>query len=269
MQRILVPTDFSPIADNALNYAIELAAKFNGELYLYHVYHINKFDYKSGFSDDEQPYFKKIEQRMNLTKLKFQEKVAQNGLTMHTNIEEDNITSLFKRKVIKYDIDLIVMGSKGATGLEKAVFGSVAATALETAKVPVLIVPATYAFLPIEQIVLAVDAKMVAPRVLAPLQALSSELGAKVNVLNVNTGSDKDALQEIDVYLEGVETAFHEVPVSKNINESINEFVKKDKCDLLCMIRRKKSFLQSLLRRSITKTQVYGSEIPLLVLPEK
>jgi len=269
MQKILVPTDFSPIADNALEYAIEIAAEFKSELYLYHHYHVNKFDYKSDFPDDEQPYLKRIEQKMEYTKLKFMKKVTQKGLLMYTNIEEAGISSLFKTKVVKYGIDLIVMGSRGASGLEKAVFGSVAATALETAKVPVLLVPAAYSFIPLEQIVVAIDMKHISPRVLAPLRELASKFGASVKILNVNSDADKDAHREVDLYLGEIETTFHEVPLSKNINESINEFIEKDRCDLLVMIRRKKSFLQSIFRRSITKTQAYDSKTPLLVLPDK
>ncbi|HMQ48425.1 MAG TPA: universal stress protein [Saprospiraceae bacterium] len=61
MQKILVPTDFSPVADNALNYAIEIAAKFESELLLYHVYTFHrKVDFNWDFPEDEQPYVKKI-----------------------------------------------------------------------------------------------------------------------------------------------------------------------------------------------------------------
>ncbi len=42
MKKILIPTDFSPVADNALNHAIEIASKFKSELFLYHFYSFNK-----------------------------------------------------------------------------------------------------------------------------------------------------------------------------------------------------------------------------------
>jgi nucleotide-binding universal stress UspA family protein len=60
MQRILIPTDFSPIADNALNYAIEIATKFKSKLYLHHVYSMRKADYDVNFSDEEQPFIKNL-----------------------------------------------------------------------------------------------------------------------------------------------------------------------------------------------------------------
>jgi Ethanolamine utilization protein EutJ (predicted chaperonin) len=56
--------------------------------------------------------------------------------------------------------------------------------------------------------------------------------------------------------------------MSKSINDSINEFIDKNKIDLICMVRREKSFFESLFKKSISKLQVYNSKIPLFVLPE-
>jgi len=269
MQRILVPTDFSPVADNALSYAIEIGANFKSELLLYHVYHMhNKIDYDLNFPDDEQPFVKKLERNMNFTKGKFMEKIKQKELTIQTRVEEGNVLSLFGRKVMKHDINLIIMGSKGASGLAKVIFGSFAADALEMSKVPVLVVPSKHDFAPVEQIVLATDLNEVSTSILSPLQKLAFKFDAKVTILHVNTGSNKNPHQR-NIYLKDIETAYHEVPMSKSINESINEFIEKNKCDLLCMIRREKGFFEGLFKGSITKSQVYSNRIPLLVLPEK
>lgn len=271
MQKILIPTDFSSIADNAMNYAIEIAAKFESELILYHVYSFNKkIDYNWDFPDDEQPYVKEIEQKMSLTENKFKEKLAEKGLSIQTRVEEDHTYSLFDRIVKKHDINMIIMGSKGATGLEKVIFGSVATTALEIAKVPVLVVPSKPPYLPIEQIVLAVDPDHVSANTLSPIQKMAEKFSAKVTILNINTGtSNKDTHHKIESFLKNIETTYHEVPMSKSINQSINEFVKKNKCDLLCMIRREKGFFEHLFQRSIIKNLAYNISIPLLVLPEK
>ena len=175
MHKILIPTDFSPVADNALNYAIEIAAKFKSDLYLYHVYMMNKrSDYDWHFPSDEQPYVKKIEQSMDFTKQKFMEKIIENGLSIRTRVEEKHIYSLFEGIVMKHEINLIIMGSKGASGLTKAVFGSVAASALDLAEVPVLVVPPGNSFLAPKQIVLAVDLNQISQSVLSPLQELAA-----------------------------------------------------------------------------------------------
>ena len=153
------------------------------------------------------------------------------------------------------------MGSKG-------VFGSVAMTALERTKAPVLVIPPSYSFRPLEHIVLTVDGRKTSSKVLSSLQNLALMFGAKVTAININTGSEKYAYKRTDIHFDGVETAYREVPMSKSINDSINSFIGKDGCDLLCMIRREKGFIESIFNKSITKAQVFNSHVPLLVLPE-
>ena len=266
MQRILIPTDFSPVADNALEHAIEIATPFGSELYLYHVYSLHKIDRHLEYSEEEQPYRKKLERSMKMTRHKFIDTITERGLTLHTVVEHDTMLSIFDRTAEKLRIDLIVMGSKGAPGLKKACFGSMAATALQLAKVPVLVVPPDHSF-SLAQIVLAVDPNGVSARTLAPLQKLAGKFGSKVTVLNVHTGPGKSAAEEMEVPLQGVDTTYCEVPLSKSVNESINEYVSEKQYGLLCMVRREKGFFESLFQKSFTQDQVYNSPIPLLVLP--
>lgn len=251
-----------------MNYAIEIAAKFESELYLHHAYYIHKVDYDFDFPDDEQPYKQELEKKMELTRLKFIDKIKRKGLSVQTIVEEDSVFSIFEEKVREYDINLVVMGSKGASGVEKVVFGSVAARALRKTIVPVLIVPPEHPFHPVKQIVLATDLENVPPAVLSPLRQLASKFDAEVTVLHVNTNSGGKRLKKTDLTIEAVETSYQEVDLSESINESINEFIENKKCDLLCMIRREKGFFENLFQRSITENQVYNSEVPLLVLPE-
>ena len=142
-----------------LNTAIKIGAEFKSMLYLYHTYYINKVDYDLNLSEDEQPFKKRLERKMGLTELKFSEKIKHKELSIKTFVERGDIPALFKIIAKKQGVNLIVMGSKGASGLNKVIFGSVAATALEMAKVPVLVIPPELSFRPIKQIVIAIDGK--------------------------------------------------------------------------------------------------------------
>lgn len=267
MRKILIPTDFSPVADNALNYAIEIAAKFKSELHMHHVYSVDlRRDYDLSYPADEQPYVKNLEQKMNSAKQRISEKIAQKGLELYTKVSDTHILTLFKKTVRQLDIDLIIMGTKGASGITKIIFGSVAATALELADAPLLVVPPVSTFGPVKNIVLAVDLKEVSASVLLPLQKLALKYEAQVTILNVNSSVTKDFAKEIELSLMGVETSYREVPMSKSINESINDFIENNPCDLLCMIRREKGFFESIFKKSRTIDQVSNTIVPLLVL---
>lgn len=268
VKKILVPTDFSPVADNAIEHAIGIAAAFQSELFLYHVYAINKVDYNLSLPAEEQPMRKLSERKMRLTESKYSKAFAQEGLSVKTVVEEDSIFTLFKRKAKEHQISLIVMGSKGATGLKRVIFGSVAAAALQMARVPVLVVPPDHTFRPLQHIVLAIDHEELTTDGLLPLQKLATKFGAKVTLLYVNAGATNKSHQQIASCLAGVETTYREVPLINSINESTNEFVKDQDCDLLCMVRRERGFFESFFKKSITAEQVYNSDIPLLVLPD-
>ncbi|NRB53223.1 MAG: universal stress protein [Saprospiraceae bacterium] len=268
MKKILVPTDFSPVADHAFSYAMEIGAAFNSELLLYHVYHVSKVDYNRDFPADEQPLKKELERKMELTQLKFQQSITEKGLRVHGKVAREPILALFERKVEEHEIDMIVLGSKGASGLKKVIFGSVAATALNMAKIPIFIIPPESTTIPIKHIVLAVDHDKISKAVLSPLQQLAVKFGAKVTILNVKTETSPTSPPKPKVDLDGVESHYLEVPLSNTINDTISKFVKTNDCDVLCMIRREKGFFERLLQGSNTVNQAYRNQLPLLVLPE-
>jgi nucleotide-binding universal stress UspA family protein len=268
MKKILVPTDFSPVAENALAYAIEIASKFQSDILLYHVYRFRrKLDYDYNYPPDKQPFFKEVEARMEALASKYRPQMGANGIHLETKTEDNNVFFLFKNKIPKHDIDLIVMGSKGATGLEKVIYGSVAATAIETSKVPVLVVPPDHHLHKFEEILLATDKIHVAEATLDSLLKLAQGYGAKVTILRVKTPETADA-ENPHLLMEGIQTEFREIPLKNSVNESINDYILKHPIDLLCLIRRKKGFFESLFGTSVTEAQVYSSKVPLLVMPE-
>jgi len=271
MKRILVPTDFSHVAQNALNYAIEIASKVECELLLYHAYESNKkTGYKWSSSKEGNHQIKNLEEQMSSLEEKYEKILTNRGVLLQTKVEEQPVSSLFERIVEKYDIDLIIMGSKGASGLKKMIFGSVAARALDEAKAPVIVVPPHKHYLPIEQAVLAIDFDHVYLKALAPFKELSSKTGVNISILNINSGkTNEESLQSIKDYLKDMDTTYNQVPVNKNINQSINDTIASNKYELLCMIRRKKGFWESLFQKSFTNAQVEKTPIPLMVLPEK
>lgn len=269
MHTILVPTDFSSAADNALNYAIEIASKLGSKILLYHVFTMRKrADYDWNYPAEEQPFVKRLEQKMEATRSKFAEKVEEKGLSLQTRVEEHSTISLFQSIANNNRISLIIMGSKGAGGVQQAIFGSVAELALEVSKVPVLLVPPEYSFEALEQIVFSTDLNEVSEAALSPIQQLAGGFEAKLTILNVSTSRSQSTYEKSDLLFKGVDHDYREVPMSKSINESINEFINTGKYDLLCMVKREVGFIEGFFKKSITSAQAYNSKIPLLVIPD-
>jgi len=270
MKKILVPTDFSPAAENALHYALEIASIFSSEILLYHVYSFHRrIDYDRNYPEDEQPYVRDIENKMSMEKSKVADKAREKGVTIKTVVEESNVFYLFKNKVVKYDIDLIVMSTKGETGLDRVIFGSVAVTALESSRVPVLVVPPGHTMHKIEKVALATDLKDVSKKVIGILEELITEFSSELTVLSIiEKGDVKRPHEKAELEFRGLKTIYKEIEISNSINETINEYVQENNYDLVCMIRKEKGFFESIFKRSVTKTQVYHTKLPFLVLPE-
>jgi nucleotide-binding universal stress UspA family protein len=119
ISKILIPTDFSSVANNALDYAIHLAQKTNASLHLLHVNNIPIMDasfpnevyqtYTAEIEDFAKKSFENIENLyLNKSNLKFETHTAYGFVN-------DEIQEFAKNN----DIDLIVLGTTGASGIQE------------------------------------------------------------------------------------------------------------------------------------------------------
>lgn len=140
VKKILLPTDFSEGAKNALPYAVELTRQYNASLYLIHVIydinqasglHVPHVNLDQLYSEIESVAKKELE-RFGLEELR--------GM----NVQREVIRGVPYEEIVKYaeknQIDLIVIGTHGRKGLEKVFFGSTAEQVLRRAPCAVLTV---------------------------------------------------------------------------------------------------------------------------------
>ena len=142
---ILVPTDFSNFADNALRQAVDIAKQYHAKIFLLHVIgdHIRQCIEDYCLSD---AVVKEIEQDSMMASLDNLKKEINRLSDDSSDIE---ISSYVKRGVPseevlreqeEKDIDLIVMASHGRTGISRILIGSVAEKVMRGAKCPVMLV---------------------------------------------------------------------------------------------------------------------------------
>ena len=139
MKKILLPTDFSANAQTALNAALSTAKKFDSDLYILNTYNINVGHY--GFFDQLEDKVKDASKN-EMTKLK--ESVLASGFPedkLHLFSEHGILTDIVKKMNKQFDFDLLIMGTKGASGVEEVLIGSRTADVVSSIQVPVLVVP--------------------------------------------------------------------------------------------------------------------------------
>lgn len=268
MHKILVPTDFSDNAFNALSYAVSLANHFDSEITLLHTYTVSS---TSGMFVSVASFIKKDAAEQALAAVKKVEPKLKTSSSIDTQILKGSTTHLIAELADTQNYDLIVMGTQGASGLAEVFLGSTTNAVIQEAKTPVLAVPEGFSFQPIKQIVLAIDDEGIAHAgVVKPLVRLAKKMRAPVRVFHQALDFDRDGIDpSVDLYLEEVEHSFHYGLDREAVNDSINSFIKDNQADMLCMLRRQRSFLEKVFHASATTKEVFNSPVPLLVLQDR
>src|SRR5262245_30448983 len=142
LHRILVPTDFSKHSQNALTYAVAFAEKFGAELYLLHVVQDLALFIPDAFAV-APPVAPPVEQFVAAARSALDRVVQENQLgrfTVHPEVREGTPFYEIIQFAQEQDVDLIVMGTHGHSGLAHVLMGSVAEKVVRKAPCPVLTV---------------------------------------------------------------------------------------------------------------------------------
>ncbi len=268
MKTILVPTDFSENAENALNYAIPMANAFGANIELVHTFHLSQ---RAGMLVSVQERMR-IEAHKDLKKMvkEYQDKMT-NGNNMDFHLIRDYAPEGISYMAKKLKADVIVMGTKGASGLKGAIWGSVASRLIAITSIPVIAVPKYYNRFNLDRILLAIENPTFNDKdTMAPLQKLKKKSGATVTTFNmavpitVEVDEETETLTTSDTIRE-ISDDYHQ-SFDTDLKEGLVKYVNKNKVDMICMIRKERGFFSDLVHASATKKIIFDSPVPLLIL---
>ena len=276
MKKILFPTDFSTIANNAFAHALGFAKLIHGELILLHTYELpiidNQFapqNYKEVFDSlelanfdrfkDEIPKLRQIAIENNFEHVKFSH-ILMDGDLMY-NIKE----------IIKNDaIDYLVMGTSGATGWKEMFLGTNTGEAIANLTIPVLSIPERAKYSKIETIGFTTRFREKDKEALSRVIQIAKSANAIVKCLYVQTkesDNTKATYKEWEALFEDEPVQFFIIPSDK-VNQTIEEFIEHQNIDVLAMLTYKRSFFQWMFTTSFTEKMSYHCPIPVLALHE-
>ena len=188
MKLIIIPTDFSPVAHNAMLYGLEMAKKVKASVMLLHVYNVP-------VSITEVPALLvsvdeiREDAETRLGRLKEEaEKIVGLDLKIYTETRLGNTTEELDSICNKTNPFAVVMGTKGATGVDRVLFGSTTLSVIKHITSPVIVVPPERTFgSGIHKIGLACDFRNITATTPAGrIKSLVKEFGATLDVLNVD-----------------------------------------------------------------------------------
>jgi len=272
MKTLLFPTDFSDNSFNALRYALRFARFASSKVIILNTFEmphshagmlksikdIMRDDAEDGMSD----IISKIES----------EKIAE-GIEYETMIRDGNLVSQIKYVMEQEDVEMIIMGTKGASGIESALIGSNTVDVVKNVHIPVLAIPEKVKYKKIDRIVFAADYKRLDNHSrLNPVIEISKNSDAEIQFLNVSKDgvdhSDSEEAKKLSKFMGAVKHSYQHVKNS-DIVEGITHYIDKHPTDLLVMIMRKHNLFNALFHSSITKQLAFQTQVPLLVIHEK
>lgn len=274
MNRILFPTDFSVAANAAFVYALHFADSFNAELIILHVYDLPIVD-TAPLAESTKEIFDIVEMnqfesfREQLPEL---HQIAENNKLGHVNMRNvllygDLVYTI--NKVCKDEmIDLIVMGTKGASGLKETFLGSTTASVMTNSHVPVLAIPTEAKYKKIKSIAFTTQFKDKDNEALVQALEISGKFNARVHCVYIRGTEDmkelEDRIAEWRNYYkhEGIDFL---TLAGEDKEQTLLEFIENREIDLLIMRTHKRGFFEGLFHRSLTKKMTYHTKVPILI----
>ena len=276
MKTILVPTDFSNTAHNAVDYAAELAKHSKSKLVLIHIYHVPVVSSEAPvvlpvWDEIEKDCMSALNKMKNNIHRKYgKELVIECVCQMGFAVDE-----IIKQYTEDRDIELIIMGMNGAGYLGEKIMGSNATELIKRSRCPILIINEQVKFKIIKNIVLAFDYQKIPDKaVFGLLKKMITLFKAHLFVVNVENElkklpSVKKAATGVgfEHLLEGINHSFDFIENEDTI-AGINKYVDEKKADMLVFIPRNHGFFNSIFHESNTKRMAFHASIPLLALHE-
>lgn len=275
MKTIIIPTDFSPVATNALHYGIDMAKAVNASILLLHVYQV-----PVSFSDTPivlvsiEDLRKGAEEQIERLKQEV-EHLTSGAVKVYTETRMGNVTDELENLCEKINPFAVVMGTKGSSGVERILFGSNTLTAIRHLNWPVICVPPGKTFgNGIKKIGFACDFRDVVKTTPTHfIKEFIKEFGAELHVLNVDHDNKhfKPETPEqsilLHTMLEESKPSYHFIEHA-DIEDGINEFAEKNNLDLIITIPKKHKLLQAIFKPSSTKQLVYQAHVPVMCVHE-
>lgn len=270
MKKILVPTDFSPQAENALKVAAQLAKEHNCELYLLHILEVanHSVDPISSYNQlPEAMFFMKLAQKQ-FKELKAKDYLK--GLIVHEHVEFQEIFKGIFHICKKNNIDLIVMGSNGASGLKEMLIGSNTEKVVRTSETPVLVIKNDQEVFKTKHFVFASDFKENCKHAFKNAITFANVLNSELHLLMVNTPNhfitSHDALKRIQHFIKDMDMPDYTINIYNDvtIETGILNFAKFIEADLIGMSTHGRQGISHFFNGSISEDLINSAKRPVM-----
>ncbi|WP_299255423.1 universal stress protein [uncultured Aquimarina sp.] len=279
MKNILVPTDFSENSWNAITYALSFFSKVTCNFYFLHVSPYEQVVSSDSFFNPTDQVIEKVTHsdkgQLELLLKKVRKLPPNAGHKFFTINEHIFFIDTIRKQIEEKNIDIIVMGTKGASGLKEKTIGSNTGDVITKVKCPVLVIPEKARYTDIEEIAFPTDYNIFFKnKILSTITEFLTLNDASLRVLHIAkkekelTDLQKQHKNFLDDSLEKeIPRSFHFLS-NPNIEQAVQCFVESRNIHMITMVAKNLNFFQRILFHPTIEKISYHINIPFLVLHE-
>ena len=275
MKNILLPTDFSENSLNAIEYALEFFKNWECEFYVLNVQKPSEYitddimtaspseSIHSAIAGDNKSKLQQLVNDLN-------KKYASTPFKINMLFDFDNLSEAINQIIQNHSIELIVMGTNGATNAREVVFGSNTIQVIRNVNCPILAIPQDYRFKGNNKTLLCIPKEIaLLDTILTPFKDLMQVHNSELHIIEFD--DDVLAVSEGQENSE-LKKSFNDYPFEYYcLNEQIewsviNTATQLLKTDLNAVFIEKKSFFERLILGTETPKITYRTKVPVLFL---
>ena len=281
MKNILLPTDFSENSWNAIKYAVQFFENIKCNFYLLHIIRSNTivtndipYILDQNVIDDlyTKPAKKKLHQIFNqITELS----PNQDNHKFYMLTDHGFFIESIRKTVEEKHIDFIVMGTKGASGLEEIILGTNTANVITKVKCNTLAIPENSKYVIPKEIALPTDFSLShSLQVLQPISDIIERFRSSLRIIHINknkvdlNNDQKKNKELLEDYFNTLKPSFHYLK-NKKVEDAVQCFIESRDINMICMVAKNLNYFQQILFHSKVEKISYHTDIPFLVLHEK
>jgi len=281
MKSILLPTDFSKNSWNAIKYALQFFEKSNCHFYLLHVNRLSNLasvdtSYITTPEAIEEVQTKLAKKQLRDFLKRISKELPHNKDHKFYTITDYNFfIESIRNHVQEKSIDMIVMGTKGSSGLKKFIIGSNTGDVITKVPCTTLVVPENAKYTSIKEIAFPTDlALSYHIQTLEPISEILDEFDSFLRILHINKkkeilNRDQQKYKELlEDYFNGYKHSFHFLTNDK-IEDAVQCFVESRDIDMIAMVAKNLNYFQRILFMPTVEEISYHTDVPFLVLHEQ
>lgn len=272
MNTILLPVDFSPEAENALYYAINLARALDTKIILFHC-----IDLAEVSSTMQQGvYGELLADAKTEAELKLKQwclKIEHAGGVKYDFVRVlGNTVETIISYIGEEDIDLVIMGTKGENSFSNVLFGSYTAKIMEKANCPVLAIPAPAVYSPLKVITYATNYKESDILKIKELSVIAGVFNAQLNILHISPASEHQMEEKgaMEIFMKAVNSFVSYNNLSfqllqgEDVVQKLKEYTEQHYTNLLVTSTHNRDMFEKIFGTGITHQLAELSDVPLM-----